>query len=76
MEAPATLWRQLNLMWVANFAILAVANVFVVYNYDMDTWVIFKTAGTIGLTVLTAITQAIWIAVHLSHKDAAKEESR
>jgi intracellular septation protein len=76
MEAPATLWRQLNLMWVANFAILAVANVFVVYNYDMDTWVIFKTAGTIGLTVLTAITQAIWIAVQLSHKDAAKEESR
>jgi intracellular septation protein len=76
MEAPASLWRQLNLMWVANFAILAVANVFVVYNYDMDTWVIFKTAGTIGLTVLTAITQAIWIAVHLSHKDAAKEESR
>ena len=76
IEAPPSLWRQLNLMWVANFAILAVANVYVIYNYDMETWVIFKTAGTIGLTVLTAVTQAIWIAVHLSHKDAAKEESR
>jgi intracellular septation protein A len=63
-------------MWVANYAILAIANVFVIYNYSMDTWVIFKTAGTIGLTVLTAITQAIWIGVHLSHKDTAKEETR
>ena len=76
IEAPASLWRQLNLMWVANFLILAIANVYVIYNYSMDTWVIFKTAGTIGLTVLTAITQAIWIGVHLSHKDTAKEESR
>jgi intracellular septation protein len=76
IEAPTSLWRQLNLMWVANFLILAVANLFVIYNYDMETWVLFKTAGTIGLTVLTAITQAIWIGVHLSHKDAAKEESR
>jgi intracellular septation protein len=76
IEAPTSLWRQLNLMWVANFLILAVANLFVIYNYDMETWVLFKTAGTIGLTVLTAITQAVWIGVHLSHKDAAKEESR
>jgi intracellular septation protein len=63
LEAPATLWRQLNLMWIANFSILAIANVYVIYNYDMDTWAIFKTAGTIGLTLLTVIAQAVWIAV-------------
>jgi intracellular septation protein len=76
IAAPASLWRQLNLMWVANFLILGLGNLFVVYNYDMETWVVFKTVGTIGLTLLTAIAQAIWIAVNLSHKDAANEESR
>jgi intracellular septation protein len=63
LDAPAALWRQLNVMWVANFSILAVANIYIVYNYDMDTWAIFKTAGTIGLTLLTVIAQAVWIAV-------------
>jgi len=76
IEAPSALWRQLNVMWVANFSILALANLYVVYNYDMQTWVVFKTAGTIGLTILTVIAQAIWLSIRLSHKDAAKEESR
>lgn len=76
IEAPAALWRQLNLMWVANFLVLGIANIYVINNYDMDTWTIFKTAGTIGLTVLTAVIQAIWIAVQTSEKHEAKEEGQ
>jgi intracellular septation protein len=76
IEAPPTLWRHLNLMWVANFLILGVANLYVVKNYDMDTWAIFKTAGTIGLTLVTAVAQAVWITVYLSHKRAAEEKGR
>jgi len=74
VEAPAALWRQLNLMWVANFLILGLANLYVVYNYDMDTWTIFKTAGTIGFTLLTAIAQAVWIAIRTSEKEAPEGE--
>jgi len=71
LEAPAPLWRQLNLMWVANFSILAVANLYIIYNYDMDTWAIFKTAGTIGLTLLTVIAQAVWITLQTKGASSA-----
>ena len=76
VEASPALWRQLNLMWVANFGLLAGANLYVVYHYDMETWVIFKIAGAIGLTLLTAVAQAIWLAVATGHKGEPKEEGQ
>ena len=74
LEAPAHLWRQVNLMWVANFAILAMANVYVVYNFDLDAWAIFKTAGTIGLTLLTVIGTAVWLSMHTAGTPEAGAE--
>lgn len=62
VELPAQMWKQLNLMWVANFAFLGAANLYVVYNFDENTWVNFKLFGMLGLTLLMAIGQAIWIA--------------
>ena len=53
--------RQLNMIWVANFAILGAANLYVVYNFDEATWVSFKLFGMLGLTLVTAIVQAVWI---------------
>jgi intracellular septation protein len=49
-------------MWVANFIILGAANLYVDYNFDENTWVNFKLFGMLGLTLLTAVGQAIWIA--------------
>ena len=56
------MWQQLNLMWVANFAVLGTANLYVVYNFSEATWVNFKLFGTLGLTLVTAVGQAIWIS--------------
>jgi len=72
IELPATLWRQLNLMWVANFAVLGGANLYVVYNFDEATWVNFKLFGMLGLTLITAIAQAVWISAHTT--DQRQEE--
>lgn len=66
IELPMTMWRQLNLIWFANFSILGAANLYVVYNYDQNTWVNFKLFGTLGLTLVTVIAQAIWIATQTS----------
>lgn len=79
VEAPAKVWRQLDLSWVVTFGVLASANVYLIYHYDMDTWVIVKTAGTLGLTLLTAVGQAIWISLHGKERaqpEEAKEEGR
>jgi intracellular septation protein len=68
IELETTMWRQLNLMWVANFTFLGAANLYVVNNYDEATWVNFKLFGMLGLTLVMAIGQAVWIGVKTSNE--------
>jgi intracellular septation protein len=62
VELEPRLWRQLNTLWVANFAVIGALNLYVMYNFDEQTWVYFKTWGMIGLSLLMAVGQAIWIS--------------
>jgi len=62
VELDGPMWRQLNLMWVGNFSFLGAANIYVVYNFDEAAWVNFKLFGMLGLTLLMALAQALWIA--------------
>jgi intracellular septation protein len=62
-------WRWLNLSWVACFALLAVANLYVVYHYDEATWVNFKLFGTMGALVLLAVLQGLWITWRSAQHD-------
>ena len=73
IELAPGLWRQLNAIWVVNFAVLGALNLFVMYNYDEATWVIFKSWGMIGLSLLTAVGQAIWISTRTSQQPANKD---
>lgn len=66
VQLETVMWRQLNLMWVGNFFFLGAANLYVVYNYDEATWVNFKLFGMLGLTLVMALGQALWIAVRTS----------
>ena len=49
-------------------------NIFVVYNFDEETWVNFKLFGMLGLTLLTAIGQALWIAAKTSGRPPQGQE--
>lgn len=73
IELPAAMWRQLNLIWVLNFVVLGAANIYVVYNFDEATWVNFKLFGMLGLTLITAIGQAIWIAAKTGRQQQQEE---
>ena len=64
VQLTQAMWRKLNLMWVANFAFLGAANIYVVYNFDEETWVNFKLFGMLGLTLIMAVGQAIWISMN------------
>lgn len=66
IQLPGRMWTQLNAIWIANFAVLAVANLYVVYNFSEEIWVDFKVFGTLGLTLITAVGQAVWIAMNTS----------
>ncbi len=62
IELPTAVWSRLNLAWVLFFTALGLANLYVMYNYDTDTWVNFKLFGMMGLTVTFVIAQAFYLA--------------
>jgi intracellular septation protein len=55
-------WKRLNLMWVVFFVFEGILNLYVAYNYDEATWVSFKLFGLMGITLLFAIAQGVWIS--------------
>ena len=65
VELPELIWVKLNLAWVVFFTAMGFANLYVAFNYDLSTWVDFKTYGMLGLTILFVILQAIFLAKHM-----------
>ncbi|MGH8495797.1 MAG: septation protein A [Gammaproteobacteria bacterium] len=62
VHLEAAQWRKLNLMWVVFFAVLGTLNLYVVYEFDKNTWVNFKLFGLLGLTLAFAMLQGLWLA--------------
>jgi intracellular septation protein len=65
MQLPATVWKRLNLSWALFFFSLGVANLFVIYHFDTETWVNFKLFGMLGLTLAFVILQAIFLSKYI-----------
>jgi intracellular septation protein len=62
MSLPDGAWRSLTWSWTAFFAVMGVANLWVAFHYDTDTWVNFKLFGGMGLMVLFVIGQAVYLS--------------
>jgi intracellular septation protein len=62
VQLPQKSWHYLNFSWAIFFAAMGFLNLYVVYNFDTDTWVNFKLFGTTGLTLLFVIVQGIYMA--------------
>ena len=73
VQLEQSMWRQLNAMWVANFAVLGALNLYIMYHYDEQTWVYFKTWGMIGLSLLMAVGQAVWISSRASNEETDQQ---
>jgi intracellular septation protein len=61
VKLPADFWKQLNWMWIGFFLFSGIANIYVVYNFDEDTWVNFKLFGMMGLTLVFILLQGVWL---------------
>jgi len=71
VDLPDPVWRRLNLSWVLFFTALGVINLFVVYNFDTDTWVDFKLFGLMGLTLLFVVAQGFYLVRHIKPESEA-----
>ena len=65
VRLPAPVWERLNLAWVVFFATLGVLNILIAYRFSTDVWVNFKLFGSLGLTVLFVIGQAMYFSRHV-----------
>lgn len=75
VQLPNEIWGRLNLIWIIFFALMGLANLYVVYNYDTDTWVNFKLFGMMGLTFAFVIGQAFYLARYMQPEEETEEES-
>lgn len=60
LDSPA-LWNRLNMMWVWFFIFCGALNLYVAFNYSESTWVNFKLFGLMGLTLVFALLQGVWL---------------
>jgi intracellular septation protein len=61
MQVAPEIWRRMNLVWVAFFVVLGALNLYVVANFSMETWVNFKVFGIMGLTLVFALAQGVYL---------------
>lgn len=48
ISMPDAVWRRVNLAWAAFFATVALANLYVMHQFDDKVWGLFKTVGVSG----------------------------
>ncbi|MEN9315810.1 MAG: intracellular septation protein [Pseudomonadota bacterium] len=65
VRLPDPIWERLNVAWIVFFVGLAVLNVVIAYNFSEEFWVNFKLFGSLGLTVLFVVGQALWFSRHV-----------
>lgn len=68
MQLPERIWARLNWTWVAFFAFMGVANLYVAFNYSEKVWATFKVFGATGLMFLFVIAQSFVLARYVEDK--------
>jgi intracellular septation protein len=72
MQLPDQAWARLNWSWAAFFTVMGALNLYVAFNYPLDTWVNFKLFGGMGLMFVFVIAQAMFLARHMPEHGTAE----
>jgi intracellular septation protein len=69
LSLPEVIWKRLNLAWVIFFTLLGALNLYIAFNFSLDTWASFKLFGTIGLMFAFIIGQSLLLNKYMTEKD-------
>lgn len=72
---PQAFWRRINYYWIGFFVFCTLLNLYVAYNFSLDTWVSFKLFGFLGLTLVFVLFQAMLI-LRAAEKQTADAEAK
>ena len=61
LTLPTIIWTRLNFSWAMFFISVGFINVYVMYNYNTDDWVSFKTFIAPALMVVFMVIQMSFI---------------
>lgn len=65
MALPIPVWNQLNISWIVFFFIMGLINLYVAFNFPIDTWVSFKLFGATGLMLVFIVGQILMLNKYL-----------
>lgn len=74
IDLPAAVWPRINMAWAGFFVFLGVVNLYVMQNYDTDTWVNFKLFGMTALTLVFIVGQGLYLARFMKGEPATETE--
>jgi intracellular septation protein len=74
LNPPEATWTKLNLAWVLFFVALGFLNLYVAFNYSLDTWVNFKLFGVTSMIFVFMIVQTILLRNHLIEQTEEKKD--
>ncbi|HEX5355514.1 MAG TPA: septation protein A [Aquabacterium sp.] len=74
VDAPDSVWRTLGWAWVLFFASMGVLNLWVAFNFPLDTWVSFKMWGSLGLTLVFTLAQGLYLSRHMLPEENSKAD--
>lgn len=63
---PDSVWRNLTWSWAIFFTGMGILNLWVAFNFSLDTWVDFKLFGGMGLMFIFVIIQAVYMSRHIA----------
>jgi len=69
ISLPPEIWKKLNTSWGIFFILMGILNLYVVYNFDTNTWVNFKLFGLLGFTLAFVIIQGIYLSKHIRNEE-------
>jgi len=61
--------------WSGFFAAMGVLNLWVAFNFDLDTWVSYKLFGGMGLMLVFVVAQALYLSRHIKTDETKTEEA-
>lgn len=61
LTLPAPVWKNLSLGWSLGFFVAGAINLFVAYNYSLDTWVTYKLFGGFGISLIYMVIMMTYL---------------
>jgi len=75
IQLPEPIWLRLLWAWSGFFALMGVVNLWVAFNFDLDTWVSYKLFGGMGLMLVFVVAQAMYLSRHIIADEATPDKT-